>query len=159
MASNARIFFAGMGTTFAILAVGFGGGVMMAKSALKESTGYQARVNTEATNPIRVILPISAEAPQPRQPAAAVEVPEPQSQLQPAVKEVQPPAEKQVEKADIRKAEAQERERRRSAERKARKIAAARARLQEQRMRERSEPSIMAFGDSRPRFSGGFFGN
>jgi hypothetical protein len=159
MASSARIFFAGMGTTFVILAVGFGGGVMIAKSALKESTGYQARVNTGSTDPIRVVLPTSAEATQPQQTAAAITIPEPQSQLQPAVKEVQVPVEKQVEKTDIRKAEAQERERRRSAERKARKIAAARARQQERQTREHSEPSIMAFGDSRPRFSGGFFGN
>jgi hypothetical protein len=33
MASNARIFFAGVGTTFVILAIGFGGGLMLAKSA------------------------------------------------------------------------------------------------------------------------------
>lgn len=32
MASNGRIFFAGVGTTFAILAVGFGGGLMLAKT-------------------------------------------------------------------------------------------------------------------------------
>ncbi len=35
MASNARIFFAGVGTTFVILAIGFGGGAMLAKSALQ----------------------------------------------------------------------------------------------------------------------------
>jgi hypothetical protein len=30
MASNARIFFAGVGTTFVILAVGFSGGLILA---------------------------------------------------------------------------------------------------------------------------------
>ena len=39
MASNLRIFFAGVGTTFILLGVGFGGGLMMAKSALEEPTG------------------------------------------------------------------------------------------------------------------------
>ncbi len=34
MASNARIFFAGAGTTFVILGAGFGGGLFMANSAL-----------------------------------------------------------------------------------------------------------------------------
>jgi hypothetical protein len=33
MTSYARIFFAGVGTTFAILAIGFGGGVLLATSA------------------------------------------------------------------------------------------------------------------------------
>ena len=31
MASNARIFLAGVGTTFIILGAGFGGGLLMAK--------------------------------------------------------------------------------------------------------------------------------
>jgi hypothetical protein len=42
MASNAGIFFAGMGTTLIILGTGFGGGLMMATSALKEPIGYQS---------------------------------------------------------------------------------------------------------------------
>ena len=159
MSSKMRIFFAGVGTTFVILAVGFGGGLIMAKSALKEPTGYQARANTESIAPVRVILPASAEAARPPQPsAAAVATPEPQ--VQPSVKEVQAPVEKQVEKADARKAEAEDRKRhRRYAEHKARKIAAARARQQQEpQTRERSEPGIMAFGGE-PRFGGGFLGN
>jgi hypothetical protein len=36
MASNARIFFAGIGTSFVILAVGFGAGLILAKSALHD---------------------------------------------------------------------------------------------------------------------------
>jgi outer membrane biosynthesis protein TonB len=165
MSSKMRIFFAGVGTTFAILAVGFGGGLIMAKSALKEPAGYRARANTEAIMPaimpVRVILPASAEAAQPPQPsAAAVAPPEPQPRVQPSVKEVQAPVEKQVEKADARKAEAEDRKRhRRYAEHKARKIAAARARQQQEpQTRERSEPGIMAFGGE-PRFGGGFLGN
>jgi outer membrane biosynthesis protein TonB len=161
MSSKMRIFFAGVGTTFAILAVGFGGGLIMAKSALKEPAGYRARANTEAIMPVRVILPASAEAAQPPQPsAAAVAPPEPQPRVQPSVKEVQAPVEKQVEKADARKAEAEDRKRhRRYAEHKARKIAAARARQQQEaQTRERSEPGVMACGGE-PRFGGGFLGN
>jgi type IV secretory pathway VirB10-like protein len=162
MSYKARIFFAGVGTTFVILAVGFGSGLIMARSALKEPTGYQARANTESITPVRVILPASAEAAQPPQPsAAAVATPELQPQVQPSVKEVQAPVEKQVEKADTRKAEAEERDhRRRYAEHKAKKIAAARARQQQEpQTRERSEPGMMAFDGDGPRFGGGFFGN
>ena len=162
MSSNLRIFFAGVGTTFVILAIGFGGGLILAKSALKEATGYQARANTESIMPVRVIMPASAEAAQPPQPSvAAVATPEPQPQAQPSVKEVQAPVEKQVDKADTRKAEAEARDRRRRyAEHRARKIAVARARLQQEALTaERSEPGPMAYGDERPRYGGGLFGN
>ena len=162
MSSNLRIFFAGVGTTFVILAIGFGGGLILAKSALKEVTGYQARANTESITPVRVIKPASAEAAQPPQPSvAAVATPEPQPQVQPSVNEVQAPVEKQVEKADTRKAEAEARDRRRRyAEHRARKIAVARARLQQEALTgERTEPGPMAYGDDRPRFGGGLFGN
>jgi outer membrane biosynthesis protein TonB len=152
MASSARIFFAGVGTTFVILGVGFGGGLLLAKSALKEPTGYQARATAEPPSPIRVVLPASAEAAQPPQPpqqVAAVEsAPEP-------VKEVQP--EKRVEKVDTKKAEAEVRERRkRYAERKA-KREAARAR-QQLEARARVDTPVMAFGgDDTSRL--GLFGN
>ena len=43
MATTTGAFFAGIGTTFVVLAFGFGGGLMMAKSALHEPSGYQAR--------------------------------------------------------------------------------------------------------------------
>ena len=37
MTSHARIFFAGVGTTFVILAIGFGGGVLLATSAVQDN--------------------------------------------------------------------------------------------------------------------------
>ncbi len=159
MSSKAGIFFAGVGTACVILAIGFGSGLIMVKPALKEPTGYQARANPESITPVRVIMPASAEAAQAPQPsAAAVAIPEPQPQVQPPVKEVQAPVEKQVEKADTRKTEAEERERRRRyAERKAKKIAAARARQQQEpQTGEFSGPGTMAFGGDKPRFGGGF---
>jgi hypothetical protein len=47
MASNAGIFFAGVGTTFIILGAGFGAGIMMATSALKDPVGYQKHTSDE----------------------------------------------------------------------------------------------------------------
>jgi len=157
MVSAARILFAGIGTIFVILAIGIGGGLMLARTALKEPVAYQAPVNTESTASVR--LPSSAEAAQPPRPdAAAVPKPDPQTPVQPSIKQVQAPTGKQVGQVDTRKAQAQERERRRRyAERKARKIAAARAAWQQQEpwTRERSEPGIMAFDGYESR-SGGF---
>jgi hypothetical protein len=160
MPSNARIFFAGVGTTFVILAVGFGGGLMMASSTLQDPVG-RARSASERLSPVRVILPTSAEPaqpPQPAQPTTAAPESEPQAQQ---AKEVHAPVEKQVKETITRKDLVEKGERRgRSAERWAKKLAAARARQQflEQRRRER-EPGIMAFGgDEQPRVSG-FFGN
>jgi hypothetical protein len=164
MATTTGAFFAGIGTTFVVLAVGFGGGLLMAKAALKEPGGYQARAASEAPTPVRVILPNSAEAAQPpQQPLKQVSLP-PEPATQPATqpaKEMQAPVEKQVEKADTRKSEAEERERKhRYAERKARRQAEARARREQQQPREREDAPIMAFsGDSSPRFGGGLFGN
>jgi hypothetical protein len=43
MATSAKAFFAGIGATFVILAVGFGGGIMLAKSALEEPSRFQTR--------------------------------------------------------------------------------------------------------------------
>ena len=136
MSSNARIFFAGVGTTFLLLTVGFGTGLMMASSTLQETTG-RAGSNSERLAPVRVILPASAEPAQPPPPlqperptTTAIPAPDTQPQGQ-QVKEVQVALEKQVEKPDTRKAEAEQRERRRrSAERKAKQLAAARARQQ-----------------------------
>lgn len=164
MASNAGIFFAGVGTTFIILGAGFGGGLMMATSALKEPTGYQNHVSTEPPSPVRVILPSTAEAAQPPQPsqqiATAPEPPLPPP-LQP-MKELPAPVEKQVEKVDTKKAEAEQRERRkRYAERKARRHAERANRQQQIEQGEQQEAPIMAFGGDEPRRSGGFgfFGN
>ena len=152
MASNAGIFFAGVGTTFIILGAGFGGGVMLANSALDKPAEYQSRASAEPQSPVRVVLPapaVAAQPPeQPQQIAAA-----PQPQLQP-VQETQPLGEKQASKTGAKKAQAERRKR--YAERKARRQA-------EKAKRQQSEPSdyqeapVMAFGgDDRREF--GYFG-
>jgi len=98
---------------------------------------------------VRVILPTTAEAAEAPQPRAAV------SQLVPAP-EIKVP-EKQVEKVDTRKTEAEEPERKkRSDERKARKIAAGRAKRQmeaKQQLEQQHAPpaGIMAFDGDAPR--------
>jgi hypothetical protein len=160
MPSNARIFFAGVGTTFVILAVGFGGGLMLASSTLPEPAGRSPSAS-ERLSPVRVVLPTSAEParpPQPTQPTTVLPESEPKAQQ---AKEGAAPVERQVEETITRKDEVGKREHRgRSAERRAKKLAAARARQQlfEQQRRAR-EPGIMAFGgDEQPRISG-FFGN
>lgn len=140
MASSARIFFAGVGTTFVILGAGFGGGLMMANSALNERGGYQARTAPELPSPVRVILPTTAEAAQPPQPpqqtSVAQPAPEPAQAAEP---------EKRIDKPDARKAEADVRERRkRHAERKARREAARAQQRLERRQHE--EAPVMAFG-------------
>lgn len=148
MASNARIFFAGVGTTFVILAFGFSGGLILAKSAFHDRP-QQTRASSEPTPAMRVILPLSSEPA--TQEAERTTPPEPT--VQPA-QEVHAPVERQVEKANPRKAERDSKaERRRYAERKAKRIAAANARLQVE-PREQTVPGIMAFGgyDSRTRF-------
>lgn len=150
MPSNARTFLAGVLTTFVILALGFGGGLMLAQSALKEPSGYQTRASSAQATAVRVILPASAEPAQPAQPSSAVSTLAPQAQ---PVRNVQAPIAKQVENADILKASAVSEDRRerrkRHAEHKAMRMAA-RARQMEQE-RQRSEPGILAFGgdDSR----------
>jgi outer membrane biosynthesis protein TonB len=164
MASNAGIFFAGVGTTFIILGAGFGGGLMMATSALKEPVGYQKRTSDEPRPAARVVLPSSAEAAQPPQSAqqtATAPEPPPPPPLQPA-KEAEPAVQKQVETVDTKKVESEQRERRkRYAERKARRQA---ERAKHQQQIERNEPQeapILAFGGAEPSRSGGFgfFGN
>jgi type IV secretory pathway VirB10-like protein len=159
MATSTKAFFAGIGTTFVILAAGFGGGLIMANSALKEPGGYQTRTaNSDALATVRVILPNSAEAAQPPQQSAA----SPEQVAQPAALPVQQ-AQASTEEPDTAKLETEQRERdRRSAERKARRQAEARARQQrEQRLaREQVNAPVLAFGgDNSPRSGGGFFGN
>jgi len=165
MASNARIFFAGVGTTFIILAVGFGGGLMMAKSALESPTDYRPRTSSEPLPPARVILPSTTEAAlspeMPTEQVAASTEPAPQPQAQPAKEVVQAPVEQQVDKVDTRKAKAEERARRkRVAERKAKQLAAERAKHPGVEPEERSQGPIMASGGDEPRqsFGFGFFG-
>jgi type IV secretory pathway VirB10-like protein len=148
MASNAGIFFAGVGTTFIILGAGFSGGVMLASSAFDKPAEYQSRASAEPQSPVRVVLPapaVAAQPPeQPQQIAAA-----PQPPIQP-VQETQPLGEKQASKTGAKKAQAERRKR--YAERKARRQA-------EKAKRQQSEPSdyqeapVMAFGgDDRREF-------
>ena len=164
MASNVRIFFAGVGTTFILLGVGFGGGLMMAKSALEEPTGDRSRASSELP-PARVILPSTTEAalppqtPKEQQVVAASSEPAPQPQAQPAKEVVQAPVQQQVDKVDTQKAKAEERARRkRVAERKAKRPAAEKAKQQHIEPDERPRGAVMAFGGDEPRQSGGFEG-
>lgn len=64
MTSQARIFLAGVGTTVVILAIGFGGGVLLATSALPDN-GSTVRRNqqiSQTTVPAtRVVYPASSE--------------------------------------------------------------------------------------------------
>jgi type IV secretory pathway VirB10-like protein len=153
MASSARVFFAGVGTTFAILAVGFGGGIMLAKSALRDPA--PTRASAEPPAPARVILAATAA---PAVPAAEPAMPEPKFQVQPARDTQAAAVPTQVEKADPKKAERESRaQRKRIAERKARKIAAERARRMEAQQQQQA-PGILAFGGDQSR-TGGFFGN
>lgn len=129
-----------MGTTFAILAIGFGGGLLLAKSALHDSPNH-ARASSDPSSGMRVILPASAA---PALQVTAV-VPTPEPPLQPA-QELQTAANNQVEKADPKKPERDlKAERRRQAERKARRMAADRAR-QRTEPQMRQGPGIMALG-------------
>lgn len=148
MASNARIFFAGVGTTFVILGVGFGCGAFVANSALKDPT-QQARTSAEPPIPVRVILPASAETAQP--PQNSPQTPQQVTAAEPApepVKAVMP--EKRVDKLDTERPATAARERRkRYTERKA-KREATRAK---QRFEPGEEVPVMAFGGE-PRQSG-----
>jgi type IV secretory pathway VirB10-like protein len=149
MSSKARIFLAG-GLTTLILAVGFGG-LLLAQSASKPSTGYQSRVVAQSS-PVRVILPASAEPAHPPQPSTvAMSASESQPQLQPA-RQVQTSAERQVENADTRKAKAaeQRRERRKQDAQRKSKMMAAQARQQMERMGQRPATGILAFGSNEP---------
>lgn len=153
MTSSARIFFAGVGTTFAILAVGFGGGILMANST-SSGTPAQRHASSESPAVARIIYPSSAEpalpvaAPVPTEPTAA---PSSQPSTQAAsTSEAQPQS--QVEERSKTRRELRADRRRRYAERRARR---------HQRPHEspdQREPGIMAFdGDAPPR--AGFFGN
>lgn len=154
MVSSARIFFAGVGTTFLILTAGFGGGVMLARSALHDQP-TQTHAGSEPTPGVRVVHARSAEPPTqaPERTTLSSEI---LPQTEP-VKEVQAAAEPQVEKKDPQKSARElRRERRRYAERKAKKMAVARARQQVEPQEEK-EPGIMAFGGDVSRAS--FFRN
>jgi hypothetical protein len=147
MASKATIFFAGVGTTFLILGTGFGSGLFMANSALKQpNASISAR--GEMPNPIRVVLPSSAEAAEPKALVAQPESPVPAPQVQPSFNDAQTAADK-AEKSDSKKADA-DRRRKRMAERKARQLA-------ERRNRRGQEAPVMAFGGDEARPANGSF--
>ena len=151
MASSARIFFAGIGTTFVIIAAGFGGGLLFAKTALHDSP-VQNRASSHQIEPIRVILPTTAEAALAPQPIA---VPVPMV-LAPEIKV----APKQIEKVDTKRIEAEESARKkRYAERIARRNAVARQQMEtRQQVARVSQPGVLAFNGDDTR-AGGFFGN
>ena len=152
MASSARIFFAGVGTTFAILAVGFGGGILMANSTAT-GTSVQKHTSSEPPAPARVVYPSSAEpsspvaAPVPTEPTPA---PSPQLSTQ-AISTSEAPPQRQVEELSKTRRELRADRRRRYAERRAR-------RQRPHEFRDQREPGIMAF-DGDPPPTAGFFGN
>jgi type IV secretory pathway VirB10-like protein len=161
MATNTSAFFVGVGTTFAILALGFGGGLIMAKTAMEPPVERQARAaDREPPTPVRVILPASAEPAQPPQPSSDT-IKERALPVSPAppIKETSVP-DKSAEKVDTRKAEAEERGyRKRYAERKARRAAERAKRRQEIEVARPRDAPIVAFGSDEPRQGSGFFGN
>jgi type IV secretory pathway VirB10-like protein len=160
MASSAKMFFAGVGTTFLILAVGFGGGLMLAKSALQD-TPPQTRASSETTSSessgVRVILPASAE-PAP-QSTAAVPTPAPAPPPQPA-QHPQAPVQNQVEPTEAKKSERDLRaERRKRQAERVRKMERRELDRAPQRLeQDRREAGIVALGGDEPRM-GSFFGN
>jgi hypothetical protein len=141
MASTARIFFAGVGTTFLIIGVGFSGGLLMANAALKEPALYPTKAKAEPSA-IRVIMPASAEAAQPPLPSAPVQG----AAVEAAPEPIQVTApEKPVHIVDTKKVEKEERNRRkRIAERKAKRQQARARALQ---VEPRQEPRIMAYDE------------
>ncbi|MCK1409525.1 hypothetical protein [Bradyrhizobium sp. 76] len=146
MASKASIFFAGVGTTFLILGAGFGSGLLMANSALKDPNSYVG-AKEEVPAAIRVVLPSSAEAAEPRM-IARPEQHAATPQIQLPAKEPQP-APDNAEKSDSKKADADKR-RKRVAERKAKRLAA--------RPNHRSqEAPVMASGGDEARPAGTSF--
>lgn len=181
MATKGLIFFAGVGTTFAILAMGFGGGFLMASSTLHETPALK-RASVEPPSAVRVVLPTSEQPPLKVTAAAPAETPASvtagPAQSQPQIipvkdevlarsmetnRQVERAEQQKAERAEQRKAEAAESKRRKQyAERKAKQELARLKQQQELQQREtpQRQPGILAFGmdDERPR-SGGFFGN
>jgi hypothetical protein len=164
MASSTRIFFAGVGTTFAILAVGFGGGILMANSTLS-GTSAQKQASSEPLAAARIVHPNSAE---PALQVAASVSTEPsaaappqlvtQAAADPAVPVTAPSpnlstaSQSQLEERSKTRRELRAERRQRYAERRAR-------RHRPLVSPEQRDPGIMAFdGDGSPPRTG-FFGN
>jgi hypothetical protein len=162
MATTTGAFLTGVGTTFAILAVGFGSGLIITKSALEPPVATKPVAQLP---PVRVVLPGSAEAATLKEePLAtvpqALSSPTPQVMPTPEAKQAIEEGKeknKQAERVERRKAEAEEREhRKRVAEGRARRDARVARQREEQQQQQR--PGIMAFDDEVPK-TGGFFGN
>ena len=143
MASNGSIFFAGVGTTFLILGAGFGSGMFMANSALKPSA-HQAQAPIELPAPIRVVLPSSAQAAEPKT-LASVDQPAAPAQVQLPQKEVQATSER-IEKAESGGSQP-DRRKRRQAERRARRLEARQVRRE---IKPVGQAPILAFGGDEP---------
>lgn len=69
MASAVRMFIAGIGTTLLLVGAGFGGGLMLATSAV--DTAVHSRATPDPVVAARVILPSRAEVAEPTQIAVA----------------------------------------------------------------------------------------
>jgi hypothetical protein len=150
MGLSGRILFAGVGTTFIILALGFGWDWMLATSAIPVPARAGLETQSKTPSGMRVILASSAE---PAVPATETPASEQRSQgnatLSPA-----PVAEKQSVKANRKTNEdVREQHRQPYAERKAKWIASRAVTSDPQR---RSESGHMAFGSEEPR---NFLGN
>ena len=154
MASNAVVFFAGVGTTFVILTAGFSSGLVFTKAAF-DDTRADTRADPRPPPSVRVILPAYGEPapsaiPVSDQPQTEATLATPEAQT---VREAPTPA-AHVSAPDPRTVERNLRaERRKQAERKVRKLAAARAR-QEMKAQTHPAPSVMAFGGDGPHFFG-----
>jgi hypothetical protein len=161
MASNTRVFFAGAGTALVILALGFGGGLMLAKTSL-EPTGPSRSV-ADRLPPVRVILPASADAATPSQAPVQTVAFQDAPQLLPVSAEAQQAAEKQKqasERIERRKAEAEERARRkRYAERKEKREAARLAHQQQNQHPPTMQAGVAFERDDDQSRGGGLFGN
>jgi len=155
MASNALVFFAGVGTTFVFLTAGFGSGLVFTRAAFDDKP-ISPRSDSKMPPPVRVILPAYGE----QMPAPTSVPDQPYTDAVPASAPPEPGREAQAPSAKIsvpdkRKEERNLRaERRRQAEHKARRVARARARQEMIKLPSREEPGIMAFGGG-----GHFFGN
>ena len=154
MASNAVVFFAGVGTTFVILTAGFSSGLVFTKAAF-DDTRVPTRADPRPPPSVRVILPAygepaSSATPVSDQPQTEATLTTPETQ---SVREAPTPV-AQASTPDPRTVERNLRaERRKQAERKARKVAAARAR-QEMKAQTHQPPGVMAFGGDSPHFFG-----
>jgi hypothetical protein len=155
MASNALVFFAGVGTTVVFLTAGFGSGLIFTKAAFDDKP-IPSRADSRKPLPVRVILPAYGE-PMP----AAASVPAQLQTDEPPVTTAQaePPRDTSALAAKVSAAETKvepflKAKRPKQAERKARKLATAKARQEMIRIQNRQEPGIMAFGGD-----GHFLGN